>query len=102
MAESTANWDQVGEDFKTLGRQVKQHYEQRPRAEAGAPNEGAADQGAPSADRRKVDDALQKLTDALEQAFSAERGPDRDLRRGQRALQEEVGPDRSMVPPVRQ
>jgi hypothetical protein len=72
MAESKANWDQVGEDFKTLGRQVKQHYEQRPRAEAGASKEGAAaDQTAPSADRRKVDDALQKLTDSLDQAFSA-------------------------------
>ena len=75
MAESKASWDQVGEDFKTLGRQVKQHYEQRPRAEAGVSKEGAAegaaDQTAPSADRRKVDDALQKLTDSLEQAFSA-------------------------------
>ena len=71
MAESKANWDQVGEDFKVLGRQVKQHYEQRPRAEAGASKEGTADQTAPSADRRKVDDALQKLVDSLEQAFSA-------------------------------
>jgi hypothetical protein len=70
MAESKASWDQVGEDFKTLGRQVKQHYEQRARAEAGAPKEGA-DQNTPSADRRKVDDALQKLTESLEQAFSA-------------------------------
>ena len=71
MAESKANWDQVGEDFKVLGRQVKQHYEQRPRAEAGASKEGAADQTAPSADRRKVDDALQKLVDSLEQALAA-------------------------------
>jgi hypothetical protein len=64
MAESKADWDQVGEDFKTLGRQVKQHYDQRPRPEGG---EGAA----PSEDRRKVDEALQKLRDSLEQAFSA-------------------------------
>jgi predicted AAA+ superfamily ATPase len=64
MAESKADWDQVGEDFKTLGRQVKQHYDQRPRPESG---EGAA----PSEDRRKVDEALQKLRDSLEQAFSA-------------------------------
>jgi hypothetical protein len=54
MAESKAAWDRVGEDFKALGRQVKQHYDQRPQPE-----------------RRKVDDALQKLTDALDQAFSA-------------------------------
>ena len=62
MAESKANWDQVGEDFKTLGRQVKQHYDQR---------EGTQEKGASSADKGKVDDALQKLTDSLEQAFSA-------------------------------
>ncbi len=65
MAESKAAWDQVGEDFKALGRQVKQHYDQRPRPGAGT--EGAA----PSADRRKVDEALEKLRESLEQAFSA-------------------------------
>ena len=64
MAESKAAWDQVGEDFKTLGRQVKQHYDQRPRTEA-------AEGTAPSADRRKVDEALEKLRESLEQAFSA-------------------------------
>jgi hypothetical protein len=64
MAESKTAWDQVGEDFKVLGRQVKQHYDQRPRPESG----GSA---APSEDRRKVDEALQKLRDSLEQAFSA-------------------------------
>ena len=31
MAESKAAWDRVGEDFKALGRQVKQHYDERPR-----------------------------------------------------------------------
>jgi hypothetical protein len=67
MAESKANWDQVGEDFKALGRQVKQHYDQRPRPEPAAGQEGAA----PSTDRRKVDDALEKLREALDQAFSA-------------------------------
>ena len=87
MAESKANWDQVGEDFKVLGRQVKQHYEQRPRAEAGAgaSKEGAADQTAPSADRRKVDDALQKLVDSLEQAFSALGEAVRDPQVGEQA-----------------
>lgn len=71
MAESKAAWDQVGEDFKALGRQVKQHYDQRPRptgTEGGPDREGAA---APSADRRKVDEALEKLRESLEQAFSA-------------------------------
>jgi hypothetical protein len=85
MAESKAAWDQVGEDFRALGRHIKQHYEQRPRPEGpGAPTgpagegqagqgsaEGAGGQEAPAADRRKVDDALQKLTESLEQAFSA-------------------------------
>jgi hypothetical protein len=67
MAESRAAWDQVGEDFKALGRQVRQHYDQRPRPDAGQGQEGAA----PSADRRKVDEALEKLRESLEQAFSA-------------------------------
>jgi hypothetical protein len=75
MAESKAAWDQVGQDFRALGRQVKQHYEQQPRPEgSGEPQGGAPEdreQGPPPADRRKVDDALQKLTDSLEQAFSA-------------------------------
>jgi hypothetical protein len=85
MADSKANWDQVGEDFKALGRQVRQHYEQS-RAEAATPKEGATGQPAtdrpavepgptgqapPPADRRKVDEALQKLTESLDQAFSA-------------------------------
>ena len=64
MAESKAAWDRVGEDFKALGRQVKQHYDQRPRP---AGTEGAA----PSAERRKVDEALEKLRNSLDQAFSA-------------------------------
>ena len=67
MAESKAAWDQVGEDFKVLGRQVKQHFDQQPRPATDA-QEG---QAAPAADRRKVDEALEKLRDSLEQAFSA-------------------------------
>ena len=67
MAESKAAWDQVGEEFRALGRQVKQHYDERPRrAEA----EGGG-QGATPSDRRKVDEALQRLTESLDQAFSA-------------------------------
>jgi hypothetical protein len=84
MAESKAAWDQVGQEFRALGRQVKQHYEEQSRSEgSGAPLRGSlVDQEGreetaepraegPSADRRKVDEALQKLTDSLEQAFSA-------------------------------
>jgi hypothetical protein len=80
MAESKAAWDQVGQEFRELGRQVKQHYEQQPRpagqGSAGGPQgqgsaEASGGQEAPAADRRKVDDALQKLTESLEQAFSA-------------------------------
>ena len=87
MAESKAAWDQVGQEFRELGRQIKQHYEQQPRpagetgpagptGQQGQAGQGGAeapgDQGAaPAADRRKVDDALQKLTESLEQAFSA-------------------------------
>jgi len=74
MAENKAAWDKVGEDFRALGRQVKQHYDQRPRPEGpGEPQGGAPEsrEGTPPADRRKVDEALQKLTESLEQAFSA-------------------------------
>ena len=70
MAESKAAWDQVGEDFKALGRQMKQHYDQRPRPEGGDGGQGQ-EGAAPAADRRKVDEALEKLRDSLEQAFSA-------------------------------
>ena len=95
MAESKAAWDQVGEDFKVLGRQVKQHFDPQPRPEgsgepqgsapagregSGEPRGGASGdratgaqegQATPAADRRKVDEALEKLRDSLEQAFSA-------------------------------
>jgi hypothetical protein len=70
MAESKAAWDKVGEDFKVLGRQVKQHYDQRPRPGTEV-EQGQEGQAAPAADRRKVDEALDKLRDSLEQAFSA-------------------------------
>ena len=84
MADSKAAWDQVGQEFRALGRQVKQRYEEQSRPEgSGAPLRGSlVDQegregtteppaeGQP-ADRRKVDDALQKLSESLDQAFSA-------------------------------
>jgi hypothetical protein len=86
MAESKAAWDQVGQEFRTLGRQVKQIYEEKSRPEPEKPEEslrgslvdqeGRQEAGEPraerpTADRRKVDDALQKLTESLDQAFSA-------------------------------
>jgi hypothetical protein len=71
MAESKAAWDRVGEDFRALGRQVRQHYEQRPRPGGQEGQESAEGSGTQAADQRKVDDALQKLTESLEQAFSA-------------------------------
>jgi hypothetical protein len=102
MAESKAQWEKVGEEFRVLGRQVKQHYDQRPRpGQPGPEQQGAeqqghgqpegdqaasgADQPAPSADRRKVDDTLQKLTESLDQAFSALGDAIRDPQFGEQA-----------------
>ena len=42
MAESKAAWERVGEDFRALGRQVKQHYDQRPRPEGSGEPQGGA------------------------------------------------------------
>ena len=86
MAESKAAWDQVGQEFRALGRQVKQHYEEsrsgtekpgEPLRGSLVDKEGPEEtaepraEGPPPADRRKVDEALQKLTESLDQAFSA-------------------------------
>jgi hypothetical protein len=80
MAESKEAWDRVGQDFRALGRQIRERYEQRPRPPAsGEPPQGAqvGPEGAEQsrqhgpADRRKVDEALDKLSESLEQAFSA-------------------------------
>jgi hypothetical protein len=70
MAESKAAWDQVGQEFRALGRQVKEHYEEHSRPEK-EETAGPRTEGPPPADRRKVDEALQKLTESLDQAFSA-------------------------------
>ena len=53
MAESKAAWDKVGEDFRVLGRQIKQHYDQRPRPgtemeEAPEGQQSQAGQGPPA------------------------------------------------------
>jgi hypothetical protein len=58
MAESKEAWDRVGQEFRALGRQVRERYEQR----EGAP---------PAPDRRKVDEALRELSDSLDQTFTA-------------------------------
>jgi len=83
MAESKAAWDQVGQEFRALGRQVKQHYEESRPEKPGTPLRGSLvdkEDGeetaepraeSPTTERRKVDDALQKLTESLDQAFSA-------------------------------
>jgi len=60
MAESRQAWDDVGERFAALGRRVKQHYEEQGGREGAAP-----------ADRREVEEALRKLADSLDQAFTA-------------------------------
>jgi hypothetical protein len=59
MAESKEAWDRVGQEFRVLGRQVKERYEQR---------QGGGEE---AADRRKVDDALRQLAESLDQAFTA-------------------------------
>jgi Flp pilus assembly pilin Flp len=56
MSESSAAWDQVGERFNQLGQRIKQQFDAR----AGFAEE----------DREKVDDALNKLTNALDAAFT--------------------------------
>jgi len=56
MDESKAAWDQVGERFTELGQRLKHQYEAR----AAFGDE----------ERAKVDDALQKLTNALDATFT--------------------------------
>jgi hypothetical protein len=57
MDESKAAWDQVGERFTELGQRIKHQYEART--------------AFGQEDRAKVDDALQKLADAVDTAFTA-------------------------------
>jgi hypothetical protein len=60
MADSKQAWDEVNQSFTALGRRLKQHYDQQT---------GAG--GAATADRRAVEDALRKLADSLDQAFTS-------------------------------
>ena len=82
MAESKAAWDQVQQEFRALGRQVKQQFEESrsEKEKPGAPLRGSLvdeetaeprAEGPPPPDRGKVDEALKKLTESLDQAFSA-------------------------------
>jgi Flp pilus assembly pilin Flp len=57
MSESSSAWDQVGEKFTELGQRIKNQFDAR--------------SAFGDAEREKVDDALKKLSDALESAFSA-------------------------------
>ena len=56
MDDSKAAWDQVGERFTDLGHRLKQQYDAR---SAFGEDE-----------RAKVDDALKKLTNALDATFT--------------------------------
>jgi len=60
MADSRRAWDQVGQDFTSLGHHVKRHYEREAGAERPAPE-----------DQRKVEAALRQLTDSLDRVFTA-------------------------------
>jgi hypothetical protein len=57
MDDSKAAWDQVGEQFTELGKRLKHQYDARTAFD--------------DTDRAKVDDALQKLTNAVDSAFTA-------------------------------
>ncbi len=66
MADNKQTWDQVGRDFSDLGQHLKRHYRQQ----AEAQTEGEVERPAPE-DRRKVDAALRRLTEQLDQIFTS-------------------------------
>jgi hypothetical protein len=74
MADNKQAWDQVGRDFSDLGQHLKRHYRQQAEAQgeaqAEAQAEGAVERPAPE-DRRKVDAALRRLTEQLDQIFTS-------------------------------
>ena len=88
MAESKAAWDQVQQEFRTLGRQVKQHYEESRSDKPEAPLRGSLvdkegpeetaeprAEGPPPADRRwrgAVVRALAGASDGLDRADLAD------------------------------
>lgn len=60
MADNKQAWDQVGRDFTDLGQHLKRHYSRQAEAEQPAPD-----------DQRKVDAALRRLTESLDQIFTS-------------------------------
>jgi hypothetical protein len=77
MAESKQAWDQVGRDFTELGQHLKRHYSQQD-------SQAEAEKPAPE-DRRKVDAALRRLTESLDQIFTSLGDAIRDPEFGQQA-----------------
>ena len=74
MADSRRAWDRVGQDLTDLGQHLKRHYEQQAGSEQRAPE-----------DQRKVEAALRRLTDSLDEAFTALGDAIRDPEFGQQA-----------------
>lgn len=74
MADSRRAWDQVGQDFTSLGGHVRRHYER----EAGAERPAAED-------RRKVEAALRRLADSLDRVVTALGDAIRDPEFGEQA-----------------
>ena len=61
MTDSRQSWDEVAQQFRALGRHVKDHY--RAQAPEGATAEGA--------ERERLEQALRTLADAVSQAVEA-------------------------------
>ena len=78
MTDNKQQWDQVGRDFTDLGQHLKRHYRQQAEgqpegeagAEAGVQPGGEVARPAPE-DRRKVEAALRRLTEQLDQVFTS-------------------------------
>lgn len=65
MADPRTNWEQVSEDLSGLGLKLKLHFEQ-------AATEGRAE------DEDNIKEALRKVGDAVDQAFTALANASRD------------------------
>jgi hypothetical protein len=82
MAESKQAWDQVGRDFTELGQHLKRHYSQQDTQQD--TQQAEAEKPGPE-DRRKVDAALRRLTESLDQIFTSLGDAIRDPEFGQQA-----------------
>jgi hypothetical protein len=86
MAESKQAWDQVGRDFTELGQHLKRHYSQQDTQQESQQDTQQAETGKPAPeDRRKVDAALRRLTESLDQIFTSLGDAIRDPEFGQQA-----------------